>query len=88
MKMEIKIENRLHRNDINRPKPRHGHKYTKNKKKCLSMKILIYIKQYLTLIKLGFLKVVFSGGGQIDPPNPHPLPPPLYISKRTYLISI
>ena len=83
--MEIKIKNRLHGNDINRPKPRHGHKYTKNEKKCLSMEILIYIKQYLTLIKLGFLKVVFSGGGggQIDP-----LPPTLYFQKNLSDINI
>ena len=42
--MKWKIKNRLHRNDINRPTPRHGHKYIKYKK-CLSMKILQYIKK-------------------------------------------
>ena len=34
MKMRLKTKNRSRRYDINRPKPRHGHKYTKYKK-CL-----------------------------------------------------
>ena len=41
----------------------------------------------LTLIRLGFLKVVFRWGvgvgGQFDP-----LPLPFHISRRTYLVSI
>ena len=47
------------------------------------------IIQSLTLIRLGFLKVVSPdmGGGQFDPPSP-PLPLSLHISRRTYLISI
>ena len=36
MKMELKMKNRSHKYDINRPKPRHGHKYTKYKI-CLSI---------------------------------------------------
>ena len=32
MKMRLKIKNRSRRYDINRPKPRRGHKYTKYKK--------------------------------------------------------
>ena len=31
MKMRLKMKNRSHRYDINRPCPRHGHKYSKNK---------------------------------------------------------
>ena len=31
MKMRLKMKNRSSRYDINRPKPRHGHKYTKYK---------------------------------------------------------
>ena len=31
MKMEMKMENRLHRYDINRRRSRHGHKYSKCK---------------------------------------------------------
>ena len=27
--MQMKMKNRLHRYDLNRPRPRHGHKYTK-----------------------------------------------------------
>ena len=31
MKMRLKMKNRSHRYDINRPTPRHGYKYTKYK---------------------------------------------------------
>ena len=36
MKMGLKMKNRSDKYDINRPKPRHGHKYTKYKI-CLSI---------------------------------------------------
>ena len=49
MKMKMKMKNRSHRYDINRPKSRHRHKYSKYKK-CLSMMILICIKQHLSSI--------------------------------------
>ena len=39
-----------HRYDINRPRSRHGHKYSKYKK-CLSKMMLICIKQHLRKIK-------------------------------------
>ena len=45
MKMKIKIKNRSHRHDINRPSSRRAHKYSKYKK-CLTMMMLIYIKQH------------------------------------------
>ena len=35
--------------DINRPRPRHGHKYTEYKM-CLNMIMVIYIKQHLSNI--------------------------------------
>ena len=44
---ENKNEKQSHRYDINRPKSRHGHRYSKQKK-CLSMIILICIKQHLS----------------------------------------
>ena len=47
MKMNMKI--RSHRYDLNRPKSKHGHKYSKYKK-CLSMMMLICIKQHLSNI--------------------------------------
>ena len=47
MKMKKKIKNRLHRYDKNRPKSRHGHKYSKYGK-CLSMMMLISTKQHLS----------------------------------------
>ena len=31
LKMRLKIKNRSHRYDLNRPRSRHGHKYTKYK---------------------------------------------------------
>ena len=49
MKMKMKKKNRSHRYDINRPRSRHGHKYSKYKK-CLSMMMLICIKQHLSNI--------------------------------------
>ena len=43
------MKNRSHRHDINRPKPRHGDKYTKYKK-GLAMMMLISVKQHLRSI--------------------------------------
>ena len=43
------MENRSHRYDINRPKSRHGHEYTKYKM-CLSILMVICIKQHLSSI--------------------------------------
>ena len=45
----MKMKNRPHRCDINRPRSRHGHKYSKYKK-CLTMMMLICIKQHLSNI--------------------------------------
>ena len=44
--MRLKVKNKSHRYDINRPRPRHGHKYTKYKK-WLSIMMVIRNKQYL-----------------------------------------
>ena len=44
MKMMMKMKNRSHRYDINRPRFRHKHEYSKYKK-CLTMIMLICIKQ-------------------------------------------
>ena len=49
MKMTLKMKNRSHRYDINRPRSRHGHKYTKYKI-CLSIMMAICIKQNLSKI--------------------------------------
>ena len=46
MKARLKMKNRLHRYDINRPRPRHGDKYTKYKM-CLTTTMVICIKGYL-----------------------------------------
>ena len=42
MKMTLKMKNRSHRYHIIRPKPRHGHKYTKYKM-CLSIIMVLYV---------------------------------------------
>ena len=49
LKMKMKMKNRSHRYDINRPRSRHGHKYSKYKK-CLSIIMLICINQQLRKI--------------------------------------
>ena len=43
------MENRSHRYDINRPRPRYRHKYTKYKV-CLSIMMVMCIKQNLNNI--------------------------------------
>ena len=47
--MKLKIKNTSHRYYINRPRPRHGHKYTKYKM-SLSIMLVICIKQHLSKI--------------------------------------
>ena len=49
IKMKLKMKNRSHRYDIIRPRPRHGHRYTKYEI-CLSIMMVIYIKQHLSNI--------------------------------------
>ena len=46
MKMEMKMKDTTYRHDENRPRYRHGQKYSKYKK-CLSMMILICNKEEL-----------------------------------------
>ena len=46
--MKMKKKNRPHRYDINRPRSNHGHKYSEYN--CLSMIMLICIKQHLSNI--------------------------------------
>ena len=49
MKIKIKMKNRSYRYDINRPRSRHGHKFSKYKKRLI-MTMLICIKQHLSNI--------------------------------------
>ena len=49
MKMRLKMNNISHRYDINRPWPRHGHKYTKYKM-GLSIMMAICIKKNVSNI--------------------------------------
>ena len=47
--MRLKMKNISYKNDINKPRPRHGHKYTKYKM-CLCIIMVICIKQHLSNI--------------------------------------
>ena len=49
MKMKIKMKHRSSSYDINRPRSRHGYKFSKHKK-CLGVMMLICIKQHLSNI--------------------------------------
>ena len=50
MKMKMKTRNKSNRYDINRPRSRQGHKYISKYNKCLSMMMLLCIKQHLSNI--------------------------------------
>ena len=49
MKITLKMKNTSQGYNINRPRPRHGPKCTKYKM-CLSIMMVIYIKQHLSSI--------------------------------------
>ena len=49
VKMKMKMKKRSLREDINRPTSKHGHKCSKYKK-CLSIVVLISMKQHLNNI--------------------------------------
>ena len=49
MNIRLEMKKRSHSYDINRPRPRHGQKYT-NHKICLSIMMITRIKQYLSYI--------------------------------------
>ena len=49
MKIRLKMKNRSQRYDTNRPRPRHGPKYTKYKM-CPNIIMVICIKQHLSNI--------------------------------------
>ena len=53
--MKVKIKNRSHRYDINRPKSRQGHKFSIYNK-CLTMILLTCIKQRQTTFEAQFMK--------------------------------
>ena len=49
MQIGLKMKNRSSTYDINRPRPRNERKYTKYKM-CLSIMMIVYIKQHLSNI--------------------------------------
>ena len=59
MKINMKMKNRSHRWDINRRRSRHEHKYSKYKK-CLTMMMLLCVKQHLSNIWSSFLQKKIS----------------------------
>ena len=64
-KMKIKMKNRSYRYDMNGPRSRHGHKYSKYQK-CLSMMLLICIKQHLTNIWSSIHEKVKQHSGWVE----------------------
>ena len=61
----MKTNNISHRYDINRPRLGHGHKYSKYKK-CLSMMMLICIKQHLSNIWGSVYEKVKQHWGRVE----------------------
>ena len=57
MKMKMKMKNRSLRCDINRPRSRHWHKYSKYKKR-VSVMMLICIKHHLSKTEAEMKKIV------------------------------
>ena len=53
--MKMEMINKLHRYDINRPRHRHGHKYSEYKK-CLNMMMLKFTKQHQATLEAQFMK--------------------------------
>ena len=49
------MNNRSHRHEINRPRPRHGLRYIKCRK-CHNMMMLICITQHLITFEVKFMK--------------------------------
>ena len=62
--MEMETKNRPCRHNTIRPRFRHRHKYTKYKK-CLSMMMLICIKQHLATFEAQFLKMLSSAEAEL-----------------------
>ena len=61
----MKIKKRSHRYNKDRPRSRNGHKYNKYKK-CLSMTMLIRIKQHLTNISNSIYEEVKQHWGWVE----------------------
>ena len=53
------MENRSHRYDINKPRPRHGYRFTINLK-CVYCIMMVIFKQHLKDLPSTFLLVCFS----------------------------
>ena len=62
--MTTKMKNKAHRYNINKPSPRHRHKYTKYKI-CLSITMVTCIKQHLSNIWSSTMKK-WSNTGWVD----------------------
>ena len=62
--MKMKIKNRSYRYDINRPRPRHGLKYSKYKK-CVST-MLLCIKHHLSNLWSSIHEKVKQHWGWVD----------------------
>ena len=63
--MRLKIKNRSHTYDINRPRPRHGHEYIKYNM-CHSLMMVIRIKQPLSNILSSVYEKVKQHWGRVE----------------------
>ena len=62
--MKMTMKNRLHRYDINRPKARHGNKYTKNKK-CRRMISLFVLSNAYAAFEAEFIKKLTNAEAEL-----------------------
>ena len=63
--MMVKMKNRLHRNNINRTRPRIGYEYT-NYRMCLSMIVVMCNNQQLSKSEAEFMKKLSNTEGFIS----------------------
>ena len=70
MNMRLKMKNRSHRYDINRPETKHGHKYTFSIMisimfQCFSIMMALCIKQHLSNMYIYTIKTQIVSPGSI-----------------------
>ena len=60
----MKMKNRSHKYDINGPRPRHEHKHS-TYKKCLTMMMLICIKQHLSNLSISIQEMLSNAEAEL-----------------------
>ena len=64
--MKVKTKSRSHKYHINRPTSRHRLTYTNKHKKCLSMMMLISIKQHPPTLEVQFMKMLRNTEAKLE----------------------